>query len=165
MEEVGRRMRLVVGGIVELLRTRAREKTDIRVEMTTIGREDVNPLKFLPTIEEAVGSIIQPKGPGYLSPDDAIHEAFQDLADHRARSWHGIQAALRRMITRFEPKQIEAKAASKGRLEKLLEGGKSATLWKLYTEEFDDISRTAEDKFLGDAGDYFREAYEARGNV
>ncbi|MEM7060511.1 MAG: type VI secretion system-associated FHA domain protein TagH [Pseudomonadota bacterium] len=165
MEEIGRRMRLVIGGLVDLLRSRTREKTDFRVEMTAIGREDVNPLKFLPTLDEAIQSIIQHKGPGYLPPDRAIHEAFQDLIDHRARSWHGIQSALRQMIDRFEPKQFEYKAASKGRLEQLLEGGKSATLWKLYTEEFEEISRAAEDKFLGDAGDYFRDAYEARGGM
>jgi type VI secretion system protein ImpI len=160
MEAMGQRFRLLVEGLMLMLRTRAKEKQNARVAQTVISNTDVNPLKFLATTNEALAALIAPRGPGYLAPDDAINGAFRDLADHQLRSWVAIQSALRRMIDRFDPAAVEKDLEELGTLESLLSGGRNAKLWKAYTERYKDIARAAEDRFLGEVGADFRDAYE-----
>lgn len=160
MEALGQRFRLLVEGLMLMLRTRAKEKQNARVAQTVISNTDVNPLKFLATTNEALASLVTPKGPGYLDPETAINGAFRDLADHQVRSWVAIQSALRRMIDRFDPTSVEKDLEDLGMLESLLSGGRNAKLWKAYTERYKDIARAAEDRFLGEVGADFRDAYE-----
>lgn len=160
MEAHGRRYRLLVEGLVHLLRTRAKEKGSVRVAQTVIGSADVNPLKFLATTDDALAALIAPKGAGYLPPDEAITAAFRDLSDHQLRTWTAVQSALRRMIDRFDPAEVERAAEAEGMMKALLSGGRSARLWQLYTDRYRDIARAAEDRFLGEVGSDFRDAYE-----
>jgi type VI secretion system protein ImpI len=160
MEAMGQRFRLLVEGLMLMLRTRAKEKQNARVAQTVISNTDVNPLKFLASTNEAIASLVAPKGPGYLDPDTAINSSFRDLADHQVRSWVAIQSALRRMIDRFDPASVEKDLEDLGMLESLLSGGRNAKLWKAYTDRYKDIARAAEDRFLGEVGADFRDAYE-----
>jgi type VI secretion system protein ImpI len=160
MEALGQRFRLLVEGLMLMLRTRAKEKQNARVAQTVISNTDVNPLKFLATTNESIAALVNPKGPGYLDPETAINGAFRDLADHQVRSWVAIQSALRRMIDRFDPAAVENDLEDLGMLESLLSGGRNAMLWKAYTDRYKDIARAAEDRFLGEVGADFREAYE-----
>jgi len=86
--------------------------------------------------------------------------AYRDLADHQSRTWRALQAALRRMIDRFDPATIESEVSELGLLEKLVAGGKSAKMWDVYREHYRDIARSAEEQFLGEVGADFRDAYE-----
>ena len=160
MEALGARFRLMVEGLLHMMRTRAKEKQNVRVAQTIIGKADVNPLKFLVTTEDARAALIAPRGAGYLAPDEAINGAFRDLADHQMRTWVAMQSALRRMIDRFDPAQIEREIEDTGMIQALLAGGRSAKLWQLYNDRYKDIARSAEDRFLGEVGADFRDAYE-----
>ncbi|NJM84733.1 MAG: type VI secretion system-associated FHA domain protein TagH, partial [Tabrizicola sp.] len=160
MEAIGRRFRALADGVVTMLRARAREKQNARVAQTVIGSSEVNPLKFLPSTEEAVAALVTARGAGYLDPDQAILAAFRDLADHQSRSWVAMQSALRRMIDRFDPTEIEKQMDSDGLMQKLLSGGRGGRLWQLYNDRYRDIAKAAEDRFLGEIGADFREAYE-----
>lgn len=160
MEAMGQRFRLLVEGLMLMLRTRAKEKQNARVAQTVISNTDVNPLKFLATTNEAIAALVAAKGPGYLEPETAINGAFRDLADHQVRSWVAIQSALRRMIDRFDPAEVEKDLEQLGMMESLLSGGRNAKLWKAYTDRYKDIARAAEDRFLGEVGADFRDAYE-----
>lgn len=160
-ERIGRAMRLLVDGLMQQLRTRAQAKQKARVAQTIIASSDVNPLKFLATPEDVLASFVQPRGRGYLGPEEALDQAFRDLTDHQLRIWTALQAALRRMIDRFDPEEIEKAMADVGLLESLIAGGRSAKLWRLYEERYRDIARSAEDQFLGEVGADFRDAYES----
>lgn len=162
-ERIGQSMRLLVEGVMLLLRTRAQAKQKARVAQTIIASSDVNPLKFLASPEEVMASFIEPRGRGYLGPDDALREAFRDLTDHELRTWTALQTALRRMIDRFDPEEIETALEDVGVLENLIAGGRGAKLWRLYRERYRDIARSAEDQFLGEVGADFRDAYENDG--
>ena len=160
MEEMGRRFRALVEGLMQLLRTRAQEKQRVRVAQTVISSADVNPLKFLATADDALGALVEPKGAGYLAPDAAIDAAFRDLADHQMRTWTALQSSLRRMIDQFDPAQIEAEMEKAGLIDTLLAGGRSGKLWRLYQGRYREIAKSAEDRFLGEIGAEFRDAYE-----
>ncbi len=166
METMGKRYRLLIDGLLHMLRARAQEKVNARLSRTIIGHSDVNPLKFVATTEEAVAATIDHKGHGYLQPDQAINGAFRDLAEHHVNSWNGVQAALRRMIDRFDPAELEEELKDVGTLEALLAGGRRAKLWEAYEERYRNIAKSAEERFLGDVGSDFRDAYEnARGDL
>ena len=162
MEAFGRRFRALADGLVYLLHTRAEEKQKVRVAQTIIGSANVNPLKFAVGANDAVEALVSVRGPGYLAPDDAIHESYRDLADHQVRTWTALQRALRRMIDRFDPKEIERELENTGVLEALLAGGRGAKLWQLYNDRYHEIARAAEERFLGEVGTDFRDAYEKR---
>ncbi|HEX9857860.1 MAG TPA: type VI secretion system-associated FHA domain protein TagH, partial [Paracoccaceae bacterium] len=160
MEALGLRFRLLTDGLVHLLRARAREKSSVRVAQTVIGAADVNPLKFLATTEDALGALVTPRGKGYLGPEDAINAAFRDLSDHQLRTWTALQTSLRRMIDRFDPAAFEAEVEETGLVKSLIAGSRSARLWQLYAERYREIAKSAEDRFLGEVGADFRDAYE-----
>jgi type VI secretion system protein ImpI len=165
MEALGRRFRALADGLVHLLRTRAKEKQKVRIAQTIVGAANVNPLKFAVAADDAVEALLSPRGKGYLSPDDAIVQSYRDLADHQVRTWAALQTALRRMIDRFDPEEIERELEAAGRLQTLLAGGRNAKLWQLYVERYRDIARAAEERFLGEVGADFRDAYEDNGRT
>lgn len=162
MEQLGARFRELVDGLMMLLRSRAQEKSRARVAQTIIANEDVNPLKFLATPEDAMTALLKPPAKGYLAPDQAVPWAYRDIMDHQMRTWTALQAALRRMIDRFDPEEIEKEAENLGLLEKLIAGGKSAKMWDMYEEHYRDLAKSAEEQFLGEVGADFREAYETK---
>ena len=160
MEKFGREYRLMLDGLMQLLRKRAEEKGSARVAQTMVGASEVNPLKFLPTVEDAIVTIIAERSPGFLSGEAAIGDAVKDLAQHHVRAWRGVQAALRRMIDRFDPAVIEEELKSNSAIGNLLSGGRNAKLWELYQKRHRDIAQRAESSFMGEIGADFRDAYE-----
>ncbi len=161
MEAMGARYRMLVDGLLHLLRTRAKEKQDARIAQTIIGNVDVNPLKFAVTTDDAVEALVHHRGQGYLEPDPAITDAFRDLAEHHIKSWNGVQTSLRRMIDKFDPAEFEREMDDASLIETLFAGGRSAKLWQLYAEKYKQMARSAEDRFLGEVGADFRDAYES----
>lgn len=160
MEKFGREYRLMLEGLMQLLRKRAEEKGNARIEQTIVGSSEVNPLKFLPTVDDALATILAERSPGFLAGEPAISDAIRDLAHHHVRAWRGLQGALRHMIDRFDPVALEEELKSSSSIEKLLAGGRSAKLWDLYKKRHREIAVSAETRFMGEIGADFRNAYE-----
>lgn len=160
MEKFGREYRMMMEGLMQLLRKRAEEKVNARVAQTVVGSAEVNPLKFLPTVDDALATILAERSPGFLAGEPAIADAVRDLANHHVRAWRGMQGALRRMIDRFDPAAIERELKSSSAIETLLAGGRGAKLWELYLKRHKEIAASAESRFMGEIGADFRDAYE-----
>ncbi|WP_395446876.1 type VI secretion system-associated FHA domain protein TagH [Aminobacter sp. UC22_36] len=160
MEKFGREYRLMLEGLMQLLRKRAEEKGNARIEQTIVGSSEVNPLKFLPTVDDALATILAERSPGFLAGEPAISDAIRDLAHHHVRAWRGLQGALRHMIDRFDPVALEDELKASSSIEKLLAGGRSAKLWDLYKKRHREIAVSAETRFMGEIGADFRNAYE-----
>lgn len=160
MEKLGRQYRMMMEGLMKLLRKRAEEKVNARVAQTVVGSAEVNPLKFLPTVDDALATILAERSPGFLAGEPAISDAVRDLANHHLRAWRGVQGALRRMIDRFDPAAIEQELKSSSAIETLLAGGRGARLWELYLKRHKEIAASAESRFMGEIGADFRDAYE-----
>jgi type VI secretion system protein ImpI len=159
MEAFGREYRLMAEGLMQLLRMRAEEKGNARIAQTVVSSR-VNPLKFMPTVDDALAVLLAPPSSGFTDAETSIHGAVRDLAQHQVNTWRGTQAALRRMVDRFAPEALEKELEALGLLETLLAGGRRAKLWELYEKRFRDIARSAETRFLGEVGADFRDAYE-----
>jgi type VI secretion system protein ImpI len=145
---------------MQLLRKRADEKGNARVAQTVVGASDVNPLKFLPTVDDVLGTMLADRSPGFLASEPALADAIRDLAQHHVRAWRGVQGALRKMIDRFDPALIEEELKSSSAMETLLAGGRSAKLWELYQKRHRELALSAESRFMGEIGADFRNAYE-----
>ncbi len=160
MEKFGREYRLMMEGLMQLLRKRAEEKGNARVAQTVVGASEVNPLKFLPSVDDALATTLADRSPGFLGAEAAIKDAVRDLAQHHVRAWRGVQGALKRMIDRFDPAAIEQELKSSSAIGNLLTGGRGAKLWELYQKRHREIAHSAETRFLGEIGADFRDAYE-----
>ncbi|WP_031355836.1 type VI secretion system-associated FHA domain protein TagH, partial [Mesorhizobium sp. LSJC265A00] len=160
MEKFGREYRLMMEGLMQLLRKRAEEKGNARVAQTVVGASEVNPLKFLPSVDDALVTMLAERSPGFLDAEAAIKDAVRDLAQHHVRAWRGVQGALKRMIDRFDPAAIEQELKSSSAIGNLLTGGRGAKLWELYQKRHREIAHSAETRFLGEIGADFRDAYE-----
>ncbi|ESZ09808.1 type VI secretion system-associated FHA domain protein TagH [Mesorhizobium sp. M1060] len=160
MEKFGREYRLMMEGLMQLLRKRAEEKGNARVAQTVVGASEVNPLKFLPSVDDALVTMLAERSPGFLGAEAAIKDAVRDLAQHHVRAWRGVQGALKRMIDRFDPAAIEQELKSSSAIGNLLTGGRGAKLWELYQKRHREIAHSAETRFLGEIGADFRDAYE-----
>jgi len=159
MEKLGREYRLMMEGLMLLLRKRAEEKGNARVAQTVVGVSEVNPLKFLPTVDDALAMILAGRSAGFLNGEAAIQDSIRDLAHHHVRAWRGVQTALRRMIDRFDPAAIEAELKG-GSSVGILPGSRNAKLWELYCKRHKEIAQSVESRFLGEVGADFRDAYE-----
>ena len=160
MEKFGREYRLMMDGLMQLLRKRAEEKGNARVAQTVVVSSEVNPIKVLPTVDDVLATIMAERSPGFLGGEAAIGDSVRDLAQHHVRAWRGVQGALRRMIDRFAPEAIEQELKANSSLGTLLSGGRSAKLWELYQKRHREIAQSAETRFLGEIGADFRDAYE-----
>jgi type VI secretion system protein ImpI len=164
MENFGREYRMMLEGLMHLLRKRAEEKNEARVVQTVVGASDVNPLKFLPTVDDVIATFLAQRSVGFLPPQAAISGSIRDLAHHHVRTWRGVQAALARMIERFDPATLEGELKSHSALDALLAGGRRAKLWELYENRYREIAKSATTRFLGEIGSDFRDGYEEREN-
>lgn len=160
MEKLGREYRLMMEGLMLLLRKRAEEKGNARVAQTVVGVSEVNPLKFLPTVDDALAMVLAGRSAGFLNGEAAIQDSIRDLAHHHVRAWRGVQAALRRMIDRFDPAALEAELKGGSSMSGLLPGSRNAKLWELYCKRHKEIAQSVESRFLGEVGADFRDAYE-----
>lgn len=160
MEALGTEYRLMLEGLMHLLRKRAQEKSNARIAQTIVGATEVNPLKFMPTVDDALVTLLAERSPGFLGAEAAITGAVRDLAQHHIDAWRGVQSALAAMIRRFDPAALEEELKAHSTLETLLAGGRRAKLWELYEERYREIAKSAESRFLGEVGSDFRDAYE-----
>lgn len=162
MEHVGRMLREAVQGTVELLIARAATKREVRADVTMIVSKNNNPLKFSPDVDFALMQLLLPQGSGFMQPDEAMRDAYDDLRAHQIGFIAGMRAALASVLGRFTPAELEARLTSKSLLDSVLPANRKAKLWDLYEQRYSDISREAEDDFHSLFGREFLKAYEAQ---
>lgn len=162
MEHVGRMLREAVQGTVELLVARAATKREVRADLTMIVSKNNNPLKFSPDVDFALMQLLLPQGSGFMKPDEAMRDAYDDLRAHQIGFMAGMRAALACVLARFTPAELEARLTTKSFLDSVLPANRKAKLWDLFEQRYSDISREAEDDFHSLFGREFLKAYEAQ---
>lgn len=161
MGRMGRVLQTLVTGLREILMTRTSIKSEFRIEQTMISAGGNNPLKFSITPEQAIEAMLKPATKGYLSPETAAEEALRDIKAHEVAMVTGMEAALKGVLTRLDPKALEAQIEDKGGLSGLLRG-KKARYWDVYERLFSEISDQAENDFHDLFSREFARAYKAQ---
>jgi type VI secretion system FHA domain protein len=158
MHRLGEVVRILIEGLRDVLMTRASIKTEFRMERTQISAKGNNPLKFALSGEHAVEMILRPKAKGYMDSGAAVKEAIEDIKAHEVAMVTGMQAAIRDVLSKLDPKAVEARAGSGGGLAVL--GGRKARLWDEYEKLFAQVSEQAENDFHEFFSREFARAYQ-----
>jgi type VI secretion system FHA domain protein len=151
--------RRLVAGMVVMLEARARAKAQLGAEATAFSPEGHNPLKFARTPDEALMMMLGQPQPGFMPPDRAVEDAFEDLQSHQMATLRAMQGALRTTLERFSPSAIRARAKADGVLERILPAARDAALWQAYEREFGGVAQGSDEAFLDMFAKEFREAY------
>ena len=148
--------RIVVDGVMDVLRARAEIKNTFRLPVTIIQRSENNPLKFALGTDEAMQKILGPANPGFLSGTAAFQDAFEDIRCHQMAMLAGVRAGFEALLMHFNPDRYEHE----------VDGGKRAAFgakgryWDKYRENFEGLMKNPDDAFRRLFGDEFARAYE-----
>ncbi|MGN2244182.1 type VI secretion system-associated FHA domain protein TagH [Frateuria sp. GZRR33] len=148
--------RIVVDGVMDVLRARAEIKNTFRLPVTLIQRSENNPLKFAPTADEALQKLLAPAGGAFLSGTEAFQDAFDDIRCHQMAMLAGVRAGFEAVLAHFNP----------DRLEQEVDGSKRSTFggkgryWERYRENFEGLAKDPDECFRRLFGDEFARAYE-----
>ncbi|WP_017255284.1 type VI secretion system-associated FHA domain protein TagH [Pseudomonas tolaasii] len=160
MESIGRSYRLMVEGLIDVLRARASLKGEFRMQQTMIRPAENNPLKFAPNADEALLLLLRQSNQAFMAPDVAVRESFDDLRAHQLAVMAGVEAAIKHLLARFEPGQLEERMGKPGGLSSIFNGSRQAQYWQQFTELYSNISREAQEDFQDLFGREFSRAYE-----
>lgn len=160
MESIGRSYRLMVEGLIDVLRARSSLKGEFRLQQTMICPVENNPLKFAPNADEALLLLLRHGNQAFLPPDQAIAASFDDLRAHQLAVMAGVEAAIKALLKRFEPSELEGRMGKANALSNIF-GSRQAQHWLQFTELYAQISREAEEDFQVLFGREFSHAYEA----
>ncbi len=160
MERIGALLRTATEGTLHLLIARQEVKKGVRAEVTMIAAQANNPLKFSPTAEVAMAHLLGNGVRGFMGPEEAMRDAFDDLRAHEFGVMVGMRAALAHVLARFTPAELEKKIAAKSALDALFAANRKAKLWDQFVTLYDSIAAEAEDDFHSLFGKAFVEAYD-----
>ncbi|OOG42713.1 type VI secretion system-associated FHA domain protein TagH [Rhodanobacter sp. C05] len=149
--------RVVVDGVMDVLRARAEIKNTFRLPVTIIQRSENNPLKFAPNPEEALQKIMGPTNSAFMSGTMAFEDAFDDIRCHQMAMLAGVRAAFESLLAHFNPDRFEQEADGGGKRSAFAGKGK---YWEKYREGFDGLSKDPDECFRRLFGDEFARAYE-----
>ncbi|MFL6618194.1 MAG: type VI secretion system-associated FHA domain protein TagH, partial [Povalibacter sp.] len=98
----GEILRVVVTGLMEVLRSREQLKEELRIRSTTFKSANNNPLKFSADAEDAFHNLLVKQNSAYLAPAEAFAEALQDVRDHQQAVQAAQRLAFETMLAQFD---------------------------------------------------------------
>jgi type VI secretion system FHA domain protein len=156
----GHILRVVVGGVMDILQARQRIKSEFRMGMTTFKPADNNPLKFSANVEDALHNLLVKRNAAYLGPVEAFEDAFGDIRHHQMAMLAGVRVAFEAMLDEFDPDRLRQEFDRQGRKGALLSVPAKLRYWDQYSEKFHDMVRDPETTFRELFGEEFAKAYE-----
>ncbi|MBW8901291.1 MAG: type VI secretion system-associated FHA domain protein TagH [Massilia sp.] len=159
-ELAGAMLREATSGTMGVLMGRAMTKRESRLDMTMIGAQANNPLKFFPDADSALTQMINGTMPGYMPPPRAFASAFDDLKAHELAIMAGMRAALAGVLARFDPAAIEARLQVPTVMDKVLASNRKAKMWDRMVELYTQMAGEADSDFHRLFGEAFGNAYE-----
>jgi type VI secretion system FHA domain protein len=160
LAQAGDVLRRIVSGLVVMLEARARAKSQMGAQGTSLEFDGNNPLKFARAPEQALAQLLNPPERGFMAADRAIEDAFRDLQAHQMATLKAMQGALRSTLDRFSPTAIRSRAQQTGIMAKILPGARDAALWQAYEREFSGVAQGSDEAFMDVFAKEFRKAYE-----
>ncbi len=159
-EECGAILRLSVDNVKQLLAARTESKRVVKAaNQTTIQALDNNPLKFSPTVDDALRIMLGRPSSGYLEARPAMEASFRDLKTHQVKTYAAMQNALRLLAEELSPEGIEASDEKDRGLGGLL-GSRKARLWDIYTTRWDALASLHDDGMVDAFMVIFADCYD-----
>jgi len=156
---IGAMLRASVQGTRDVLDGRARIKNEMHLDVTLIKPRENNPIKFSVSTDEALIKLLTPVDKGYLSPEKAINEAFDDIRSHQYSVIAGMKSALLAILKRFDPKVLEERLQKQSPIGANIPIHKQAKLWGLFEDLYETLEKETQDNFYHLFGQAFAETY------
>ena len=161
MRLAGMMFREMIAGLCDILMVRASIKERFQMaDRTTLRRSENNPLKFSVDADDALANLLTRPRAGFLPADQAVREALGDIKAHELAVLAGMQVALKALLDRFDPENLEKRIEQTSVWDSILPGNRKAKYWELFRDHYREIAREAEDDFHGLFGREFSRAYE-----
>jgi len=158
----GEILRVVVTGVMEVLRARQEIKDEFRMHLTQFRPTENNPLKFSANVEDALHNLLVKRNAAYLAPVQAFSEAFEDLRYHQIAMLEGMRAAFEAMLEEFDPDHLQKEFDRQGKSGSLLSVPAKLRYWDMYRERCRDMVQDKDASFRKLFGEEFAQAYEVQ---
>lgn len=165
LETIGRLVRILVLGVMELHSSVIGVKKELRSEdRTMVAAKDNNPLKSDWPQETKLRYLFggRTAGIGFGNPERALRELFVELIAHNTASGAAARAALEATLREFEPTALKTRLLGEGT--RLFEGARAWDAYlKYYEEQGKDMPRWTQrllERYFTDA--YLRESLRIR---
>lgn len=155
----GEFIRHSIEGLMQTLSSRNNVKNTFRMNMTTIQPIENNPLKFSPTVDDALENMFLRKGNSYKKPIETIQESFESIADHQVAILAGIRSAFKSIVERFEPKILESRFEKQNK-KGLIPRNQNAKNWEAFNAYYEELFSDIDGSFQYLFGEEFSQAYE-----
>lgn len=138
-------LRVMVSGLMEVLRERSHMKDTFRLPQTVMQAAQNNPLKFSPTVDEALRYLLNDRGEGaYLSAEDAVRAAFRDVRQHEQALVKAMLQAVQDYVERFDPEELKTRFDKGLKRGGLLSSANKLKYWELYEESYPALTQREE---------------------
>ncbi|UZF94133.1 type VI secretion system-associated FHA domain protein TagH [Bosea sp. NBC_00550] len=162
-EQLGGLMRLIAEELKGLLAARAESKRIARsTNQTMIQAQDNNPLKFSPTVDDALQLIFGQPRSGYLDARRAFDESFRDLKAHQIKTYSAMQHALKMLVEDLDPQAVAESTAQDGGIGGLI-GSRKPKMWDAYVARWEAKTAPYENGLVDAFMIYFAECYDRGG--
>jgi type VI secretion system protein len=156
---IGTMLRASVQGTRDVLDGRARIKNEMHLDVTLIRPKENNPIKFSVSTEEALAKLLAPADKAYLTPENAITEAFDDIRTHQYSVIAGMKSALFAILKRFDPKILEERLQKQSPIAASIPIHKQAKLWSQFEDLYEMLEQETKDNFYHLFGQAFADTY------
>jgi type VI secretion system FHA domain protein len=156
----GQILRVVVSGVMDVLKARQHIKSEFRLGMTIFKPADNNPLKFSANVDDALHNLLVKRNAAYLGPVEAFEDAFDDVRNHQMAMLAGVRVAFQSMLAEFDPDRLQEEFDRRLKTGALLSVPAKLRYWDLYREKIRDMVRDADASFRELFGNEFASAYE-----
>lgn len=141
----GKLLRVMVSGLMELLRERSHMKDTFRLPQTVMQAAQNNPLKFSPSVDEALRYLLNDRGEGaYLSAEDAVRAGFRDVRQHEQALVKAMLHAVQDYVERFDPEELKTRFDKGLKRGGLLSSANKLKYWELYEESYPALTQREE---------------------
>ena len=158
--DFGRILRVVVSGVMDVLRARQHVKDEFKMEQTRLGSLANNPLKFSVDADDALYNLLVRRSAAYLAPVEAFEDAFDGLRDHQMAVLEGMQAAFQSMLADFHPDRLEEEFDRQLKTTALLRRLNKFRYWSLYRDRLQAMTEDPERSFRTLFGERFAQAFD-----
>lgn len=159
-EDFGRILRIVVGGLMDVLRAREHIKSEFRMRMTTFQSTANNPLKFSANVDDALHNLLVKRNRAYMGMAEAFEDGFADVRNHQMAMLAGVRVAFDAMLGDFDPDQLQERFDAVLKKGSLLSAPARLRYWELYRDKFHAMVKDPENNFRELFGEEFARAYE-----
>jgi type VI secretion system protein ImpI len=160
-EEVGGLLRLSADNLKQLLTARAESRRAAKaLNQTMIQALDNNPMKFAPTVDDALRIMLGRPSSGYLDARRSMEAGFRDLKTHQVKTYAAMQNALRLLMEELSPEGVAASDEKDRGLGGLL-GSRKARLWDIYTTRYDALESQHDGGMVDAFMTFFSDCYDS----